>query len=217
MNLGKTENADYQKVRKNIGKKTYYPTSSYMSMGIDQEEKEPDDVDIKDFLIDIFEKNKSEVNDLRDSLKIAVREFQSERKRYQNAYVSIVKSSREREHYKYSCYLVTSLLRWMCFFFFTCCAYIALEYFLESKKDWSVFLFLIPILVILVLSLRMKGRFDTSDYLASITSIVSLSIMFFWNIVSRSELPFSLNYIVPVMPVVIRLGSIIVFLAKRDS
>ena len=72
-----------------------------MSMGIDQEEKEPDDVDIKDFLIDIFEKNKSEVNDLRDSLKIAVREFQSERKRYQNAYVSIVKSSREKEHYKY--------------------------------------------------------------------------------------------------------------------
>ena len=71
-----------------------------MSMGIDQEEKEPDDVDINDFLIDIFDKNKSEINDLRDSLKTAVREFQSERNRYQNAYGSIVKSSREKEHYK---------------------------------------------------------------------------------------------------------------------
>ena len=188
-----------------------------MSMEIDQEEKEPDDVDIKDFLKDIFDKNKSEINDLRDSLKTAVREFQSERKRYQNAYGSIVKSSREKEHYKYSCYLVTSLLRWMCFFFFTCCAYLVFELFWASRKNWRVFLFLIPILVLLVLSLRTKGRFDTADYLASIMSIVSLSIMFFWNIVSRSELPFPLDYIVPVMPVVIRLGSIIVFFARRDS
>lgn len=188
-----------------------------MSMGIDQEEKEPDDVDIKDFLIEIFDKNKSEINDLRDSLKTAVREFQSERKRYQNAYGSIVKSSREKEHYKYSCYLVTSLLRWILFFLFTCCAFLAFELFWASRNNWRVFLFLIPILVLLVLSLRTKGRFDTADYLASIVSIVSLSIMFFWNIVSRSELPFPLNYIVPVMPVVIRLGSIIVFFARRDS
>ena len=188
-----------------------------MSMGIDQEEKEPDDVDIKDFLIDIFDKNKSEINDLRDSLKTAVREFQSERKRYQNAYGSIVKSSREREHYKYSCYLVTSLLRWMCFFFFTCCAYIVFELFWESRKNWRVFLFLVPILVLFVLSLRTKGCFDTADYLASITSIVSLFLMFTWYIVFGSELPFPLNYIVPVVPAVTRLGSVIVFLARRDS
>lgn len=186
-------------------------------MATDQGEKEADEVDIKDYLKERFDENKYALIGLEDSLKEAVYEFQNERKKYQKAYGSIVKSSREKEHYKYSCYLVTSLLRWMCFFFFTCCAYLVFELFWASRKNWRVFLFLIPILVLLVLSLRTKGRFDTSDYLASIVSIVSLSIMFFWNIVSRSELPFPLNYIVPVMPVVIRLGSIIVFLARRDS
>ena len=188
-----------------------------MSMATDQGEKEADEVDIKDCLKERFDENKYALSGLEDSLKEAVYEFQNERKKYQKAYGSIANRRREWEHYKYSCYLVTSLLRWILFFLFTCCAFLALEYFLESKKDWSVFLFLIPILVLLVLSLRTKGRFDTADYLASITSIVSLSIMFFWYIVSRSELPFPLNYIVPVMPVVIRLGSIIVFLARRDS
>ena len=68
MNLGKTENEDYQKVRKNIGKKTYYPTSSYMSMATDQGEKEADEVDIKDYLKERFDENKYALSGLEDSL-----------------------------------------------------------------------------------------------------------------------------------------------------
>lgn len=188
-----------------------------MSMATDQGEKEADEVDIKDYLEERFDENKYALSGLEDSLKEAVYEFQNERKKYQKAYGSIANRRREWEHYKYSCYLVTSLLRWMCFFFFTCCAYIVFELFWESRKNWRVFLFLIPILVLFVLSLRTKGCFDTADYLASITSIVSLFLMFTWYIVFGSELPFPLNYIVPVVPAVTRLGSVIVFLARRDS